>query len=390
MRAAFSAWQSVVCLAVVLVMAPGRTASGQIWGPGGIIDKLKEDLICLTAEKKEVDIALKNGQLGMIRLEMETLQRNISDMRERRKDLEDNIKHYNDVINGKAELTEQETAAHVVPAAAKVDARNAIDELDRDITDEKKKLEEKRKELVTASGEMQVLEKIKVCRAVSGGGAVPPAPGTGQTTETPPAGTPAQVGGCKNAADAELLAEYRRIIAFYEKENKDIDGRLATLDVDIGNTLRDTRIDDDVRKIRLEEYNKQKSSQTERKKANQVAIDEKTAAVNAILKKQPCPLSPPRTATPQSPTHTPGTPENRKGKRLEVTKTAKRTPTSRTARRNGPPEETRTSVDTPRAVLDIGFGISRGGGDRERRDGGGYRQRREDGGGFRQMSPGLR
>jgi hypothetical protein len=328
--------------------------------------------------QQEADYELAKAELKGIMADIDLLRQGIHDMEEIAGDLAKQIAHYDKVEKGKEELFDEENAAHINVAAAKIDTQVLLDDRKRDIDEEKKKLETKFAEVGPVQGKITAFEKLAPCPK-------PPKTAEPQPPEKPGSGTPAVAGGCNNSTDAENLKEYLRLIAFYEKENTDIDGQLKKLDSDIDETQGNKEMEAGLKQGRLDEFKVRKVSLEERKGNYQGAIDRFKALVKAILEKKPCPPEEKKISKPETPAT--GTPTRRtdKGKKDDDRKMTKKK-SSTTARRapgdGGTSDDARRSDDAARAIgtgLDIGLGIGLGMGER-----GGFRER---GGGSREMSP---
>jgi hypothetical protein len=330
--------------------------------------------------QQEHDYQLAQAELKGILADADLLRQGIHDMEETARDLTNKIAHYDKVIGGKEELYDEEKADHIVPAAAKVDTQAQLDEQKRDIDDEKKKLETKYTEAGPVQAKITAFEKLAPCPK-------PPKTAEPQPPEKPvQQGTPAVAGGCNNSTDAENLKEYQRLIAFYEKENTDIDGQLKKLDSDIDETQGNKEMEAGLKQGRLDEFKARKVSLEERKNNNQGTIDKFKALVKAILEKKPCPPEEKKISKPDTPgTGTP-TRQTDKGRKDDDRKmTKKKTSTGKTVRRvpsdGTTSDDVRRSDDFSRAIgtgIDIGIGIGLG------RGGEGYNDR---GGRSREMSP---
>jgi hypothetical protein len=343
----------------------GQTAKGEtptVTKPAGTPAAL-----CRSPEQ-EHDYRMAQFELKQMMGDIAMLRDSIRNMQETARDLTNKIAHYDKVINGKEELFDEEKADHIVPAAAKVDTKTDLDAQNREIDDEKKKLEAKMAEAYPLTEKIAAFEKLAPCPK-SPDTATPQTPGTKPIPGTP--AKPAVAGGCANSTDAEKLEEYRSVIARLERENGFIGEQLTGLDKEIDDTQGNKELGADLKQGRLEQFKLRKTSLEDTKARNQITIDDFKLRVKAILEKKPCPPEEKKISKPETPGT--GTPTRRtdKGRKDDDRKmTKKNTSTGKTVRRapsdGTTSDDARRSDDISRAIstgIDIGIdiGLSRGG-----------------------------
>jgi hypothetical protein len=332
--------------AVCLLATSAHTQTNKPQQPQGPIGTKPSTSACLTPEqqleleKMRAEFELKNKQLN-------TLGQKIKEEKNDLAEMQKTVAHLADLVNGKAQITQAEKDAQVDPVDDKAYEEGLVREITLKIASDEQDLQRLEAELRDANVKITALAKLEKCPE-------PPktAGGTDRpSTTTPPPGKPPTAGNqCRGATDAELLKEYRRLVAFYEKEIRETQGQIDKYEIDIGATGHMTGIDPALKQARIEEFKLQQATLKKRIEADQEVLEKFRALIKAILDKKPCPDET-KTSSPNPPKTPHLTSKTERGRKATKKKVSKKTP-STTARRESP--------NAPQMNIGIGFGGSGG------------------------------
>jgi hypothetical protein len=241
--------------------------------------KDKDKPVCLTAEQQR---ELTELQLKLVELQnkQKELQEKVQAKRDDARKLEGKIANLDGAIKGTIDLSDEEKddAGDNLPVA-KANYQKKLDDLNGDINKSIEDFKSTGIQVIETKTKVETLEKAPCPKPTD----------TSTGPEPPKVNPPVKLTECKNSSDDKWLEEYRRLVAYYEKQNRDITAHLAHIDDVVKQINSEPSADAILKKGRLDEFSQRRADENKRFIDNAATIEKFKRLIKEILDKKPCP-----------------------------------------------------------------------------------------------------